>query len=315
VAHEQETVLVPGFGSALAVASDEDAPVWVVDLRGLMLGLDRLTGVTVATIPLDGRNPRFVLAEADRVWVSLPMDHLVRNVVGSRTGTYTTIAIDPSLGELSEGYGSLAIDGSTLWVVTSTGLVAFDSETRAMTGRIELPDVAQVAVTGDQLWVWQLIPLVGDRLIEIGPDGQPATTLDTGAGVASIRGSDDGIWVSRSDGRVVFLDRTTKELSSTDPPASFAASTGYRTTEGPDGVWSWQSRSGSADEPFISRIDPTTFEAVERITIPDPSLSGRETTTGPGGFPEIPDFVDSVVNTEHVLWVLTTNGRLVRVAL
>jgi hypothetical protein len=274
---------IPGFGvpATMTAASDPGAPIWVADSGGTLFAVApaaEATGAAVVqTVRLDGQ-PSFMVASSEAVWATVPLSQKIHRV-DVNTGTYRTIDI-----EVPGGYGSMALTSSSLWVVTPEGLVELDRSSGAEIGRFAARDLAGVATTGDLVWAWQSFPAGGGmRLVKVGADRQAAVTIDPGAGVSSIRGSDSGIWISRSDGRVFLLPGNTETFSSAEPSNALGASGGYLTAEGPDGVWAW-----SQNRPTISRIDPADFEPEEQVVAPGE--------------------VWALVNRDAALWVLADTG-------
>lgn len=250
-------------GSPIDAAFGEDS-VWVSDYTGRVIRIDPFARRVLARIPV--KEPGAIAVGAGAAWVRTPNP---RDPLATRL-----VEIDPKrnrvVGSRAIGGGSgLALGVDTVWAVRRftmpEGVDRIDPRGLALTQRIGLANVDQVAEAGGVLWVSQhdgtvvQVDAASGRVVRRWPSLAPS---DAGGDTPKLAADHDGVWVLSTvnaeilrlaAGRVVLripVDRSVRPLLAS----------------GPGGLWiAAGDRLGRGNR--LIRIDPDTRKVTATIDI------------------------------------------------
>jgi hypothetical protein len=191
----------------LALAASDDAVWWV--RRGAVERLDPATGATTASLALDGLERGFAeaeVAEDGSLWVASAEARSVMRIAADGQSVRSTTEVDgrPSVLAPRGADVIVAVSGpATESDPSSEGLVRIGATGETGT-QITVDDVADLAVSGDVLWVR---PLTGRA------EARDLTTLEAFDPARRIRDIDamaaagDLLWVTAGDDLFAFSPR------------------------------------------------------------------------------------------------------------
>lgn len=243
--------------------------VWVTDFDGAVIRIDPFARRVLARIPVAGQ-PGAIAVGAGAAWVRTP-DETAR----ARDPLAThLVKIDPKrnrvVGSVALGGGDgLAVGAGTVWAARRftmpEGIDRIDSRALALTQRIGLANVDQVAEAGTALWVIQhdgtvvQVDAATGRVVRRWPGLAPS---EAGGNPVKLAADQDGVWVLSTvnaeilrlaAGRVVLripVDRSVLPLLAS----------------GRGGLWiASGDRLGHGDR--LMRIDPDTGKVTATIDI------------------------------------------------
>jgi len=245
-----------GTPCGVAVAA---GAVWVslADTAELVR-LDPVTGEDTGRIELSA-TPCEITATEDSLWV-VTQSGVVDRVDPAVPALVSSVPTGPASYQAVEAFGSI-------WVTNRNGqsVTRIDPLTEE-TSTIELPgtNAGGIAEAGGALWVGD--DATGStRILRLDPVSLETTVVEVGGDrPAYLTSTGDTVWVSRvRSGSVVAVDADTattvgEPVPAGEMPVNLHAS--------PDGRWVWVPDDRSD---FITRIDTSTGEAVERLLVGD----------------------------------------------
>jgi glutamine cyclotransferase len=168
-----------------------------------------------------------------------------------------------------ERVNGVTFDGTNVWFAGGNQLQSFDPETGQPGATVQVRADAGTAFDGHHLF-----QLNGDLIHKVEPQsGKVVATLPApGQGPrAGLTWSEGFLWVAaRGDGKLHQIDAETGRVVRTLPCAKFV--TGVTWAEGELWHGTWE-----GDRSDLRRLDPTSGQELERLTMPDGAgVSGVE---------------------------------------
>jgi DNA-binding beta-propeller fold protein YncE len=251
-------------GGSPTDAAVGEGSVWVTDLTGRVIRIDPFARRVVARIPVG--EPAGIAVGAGAAWVQTPN---ARDPLATRL-----VKIDAKrnrvVGSVALGGGSgLAVGADAVWAARRftmpEGVERIDAASLALTQRIGLANVDQVAEAGRVLWVIEhdgtvvQVEAASGRVVRRWPSLAPSDATGESAKPVADR---DGVWVLSTvnaeilrlaAGRVVLripVDRSVRALLAS----------------GRDGLWIASGDRLGRDNRLI-RIDPDTGKVTATVDI------------------------------------------------
>jgi YVTN family beta-propeller protein len=253
-------VTVGARPSAIAFGSGS---LWVDNLDDQTVSrVDPRTLQTLRTIPVEGP-PTGIAATAGGVWVvesnTSPTASLKSSVfVGRIDPEFDTLSGGRRIGNvIPSGPGVLAVQGNSVWVAPSTGLL---TRLNAATGKVadQLdPNASPAGVAIGDGAVW-LTDTEADNVVRVDPTGL-LTPITVGNGPTAIAVGAGGVWVVDSlDDAVVRIDPGTRSVTATIPVGGSPAGIAF----GAGSVW-----VANSDDGTVTRINPNTDKVQATIAV------------------------------------------------
>jgi len=218
----------------------------------------------LGTIATPAGQPTGIAGTADGLWV-------VQGTVNpnaTAAGSISVARIDPEFNSfgpstridnvIPEGPGAVAVQGNSVWVAPSTGLLTqLDGASGAITRQLD-PNAgpAGIAITPDGA-IW-LTDSDANEVVRVDPTGV-LTPIPVGNNPAAIAAGAGAVWVVDSlDDTMVRIDPDSRSITDTipvgDSPAGIAVGDGS--------VW-----VANAGDGTVTRIDPTNDHIQARIPV------------------------------------------------
>lgn len=189
--------------------------------------------------------------------------------------THTTAEIVREYGPFTgvESIGGVTFDGQRVWFASGDRINALDPNSGDVLRTIDVAAHAGTAFDGTHLY-----QIAEARIMKIDPrTGEVLATIPSpgGGGDSGLAWAEGSLWVGQHRGRTIHqIDPDTGAIIRTIESNRFV--TGVTWVDGELWHATWEN-----DESELRRIDPTTGEVLERLTMPSgANVSGLESDGG-----------------------------------